>query len=236
MTFPLEAVVLFPRTPPPAPELREELSCAMDSSGRERGESIEVWTLPVEPPWRPAPEEPGASALLLHCRASWEPPPWARPAVYRRALGILAEAGALAVWLPAAMKWLRAPPLRGLGVELVSRDVMRDTLLTRHVVIAGDEIWIHTHGMAHFALPDLECRVSRSEGDDGERLVDGAIDYLLDGGDALSVGTVSEVYEGVDAIRFGVAEAESRADHAYGVFGAWTLQVMAFPGRAAMER
>ncbi|WP_437995415.1 hypothetical protein WMF26_29450 [Sorangium sp. So ce185] len=90
--------------------------------------------------------------------------------------------------------------------------------------------------MAHFALPDLECRASRSEGDDAERLVDGAIDYLLDGGDALSVGTVSEVYEGVDAIRFGVAEAEPRADHAYGVFGALTLRVMAFPGRAAMER
>src|SRR6185369_12177618 len=121
-------------------------------------------------------------ALLLRCPSLSSRSPGDGPRLFRRVLGALVDCGARAAWLPPAMKWLSdANTLRAAAAE--AGDGGRD-LLARHVVRDGGRTWLHTHGMAQFALPDLECRIDAAREDVAARLIDHAASYLIGGGDA----------------------------------------------------
>jgi hypothetical protein len=92
-----------------------------------------------------------------------------------------------------------------------------------HNVDMGDSVWMHTHGMEQFGLPDLEVWFS----DKGNHeyyyaLVSDVVLYMVETGNVLRVGDTAELMG--DGIIYDIAEAEPEEWHAYGAFGAIQLK------------
>lgn len=207
MTRFLEAVVVFPDGVPPAATLGQ----ATHDDGAELPPlapgACELWSLP-------AAEVP---SLLLRCVAV-DGRPLDRPSPLCRTLARLTEAGATSAWLPAAQRWLDAEAMRG--------SPRAGGLAIRHEVHRATDVWLHTHGLELYGLPDLACAVTTSELALGRGLLDDAVAYLLDGGDALAPDRVLEA-PGADGrlLRFAVEQAALDPDHPYGELGAWNLRL-----------
>jgi len=203
----LEAVVVFPDGVPPVATLGR----ATDASGAALppGER-ELWSLP----------DAEVPSLLLRC-AALPGRPIDRPGALCRSLAALSDAGATAAWLPVARHWLDAAAMRALPTAT------RASLAIRHVVHRDGDVWLHSHGLALYGLPDLECRVAVTALARGHGLLDDATAYLLDGGDALAPGRVIEA-PGRDGqlIRVAIDLATPDPDHPFGDHGAWTLRLL----------
>ncbi len=147
------------------------------------------------------------AGLHLRCAADLHP---ARrlPSCLER-IELLADLGAVAFVLPAAHKIFG--PSAFAAVAERGGGAWTTLFLHRHLIEEGERVWLHTHGMEHFGLPDLELRGALSERDAALRLLDGAIGHLLRHG---------EVQDGAP---FEARPAPAAGDHEYGAWGALAL-------------
>ncbi|MCZ7686469.1 MAG: hypothetical protein M5U28_50025 [Sandaracinaceae bacterium] len=83
-----------------------------------------------------------------------------------------------------------------------------------HAILEGDEIWIHTHGLAERGLPELEIRrVPTWAKRPAARLLNALADYLVSPDKPVHVGEMIEV-DGFGALQLVRAEPrEPIADH-----------------------
>lgn len=214
----LEAVVVFHGDRPPSPsELTDELDAVAAGLDRVPAEhAVRISTLPhAQPP-------PSTHALLFSC-AAVNGPPCDRPALLYRVLSRLTACGAISAWLPAASKWLDASDMAALAA--MPAESAYETMLTMHAVAVGDELWLHTHGMQQFELPDLECRVAPPVSELASRLVDNVARYLIGGGRTVVPGALLEGPDPQGPVRFAVDVAAVPDDHPFGRLGAWTLSL-----------
>jgi hypothetical protein len=65
--------------------------------------------------------------------------------------------GACAVVLPAALRIFGETQLARAFIEPTEIESSLALLVHHHVVARGELAWLHTHGMQHFGLPDVEC-------------------------------------------------------------------------------
>jgi hypothetical protein len=69
----------------------------------------------------------------------------------------LFQRGACAVALPAAIRLFGAAYLEQALAEPTGAERWAALFVHHHAVTQGERLWLHTHGMQHFGLPDLEC-------------------------------------------------------------------------------
>jgi hypothetical protein len=209
---PLDLIVLFPEALPPRekiPALGLPLFQAFAVEDRLPlvGVALHDLTQPLEPVERLYAARARA-ALHLRCEAD-VPPVRRLPGAVARAR-LFFELGAVAVVLPAAHKVVG--PRAFARTVAASRDdepAWTTLFVHHHEIPDGDLVWIHTHGLEHFGLPDVETYVPPDQRAAGrERLERGIRHLMADGG---FPGDLAH------------DEARPRADHAWGAWGAWQL-------------
>ncbi|MBE0625490.1 MAG: pentapeptide repeat-containing protein [Burkholderiales bacterium] len=146
------------------------------------------------------------------------------------------ELGAVAIVLPAARKVIGPSALAALAPALSSTKGQLKLFVQFHVVQDDRHAWSHTHGMAHYGLPDLECRTTLENREFAARLLQAGMAHLMkQGPDALVLGSVMEAIEpdGRSLGRFEVCAPLAVEGHSYDAWGA--LQMLPLPAEAADE-
>jgi uncharacterized protein YjbI with pentapeptide repeats len=142
--------------------------------------------------------------------------------------GILkcSDFGAVAIVLPAARKVVGPSALSALAPALSAEQGRVKLFVQFHIVQDDDHTWSHTHGMAYYGLPDLECRTEPADQALATRLLEAGMAFLLEQGpDALRVGSLVEATEpdGRFLARFEVHPSSAVAGHDYDAWGALAL-------------
>ncbi|HEV2842464.1 MAG TPA: pentapeptide repeat-containing protein [Chthoniobacterales bacterium] len=228
---PLEVVALF------ADQAPEDLSLFAHAAPR-----IETRLLTQVPPFAGpqselalllTPEERGAAAaarsgLLLRCEVGAPSAAW-RSAIIAQILKCH-ELGAVAIVLPAARKVVGPSALSALA-PLLSEEAGRQHLFLQFHVVQDDQyLWSHTHGMAHYGLPDLECYTTLAERGFARRLLEGGTAHLLQhGAEAFEPGRLMEITQadGQFVTRLRLCPARPMEGHGYDAWGAFEIVPLA---------
>jgi hypothetical protein len=108
----------------------------------------------------------------------------------------LLHRGACAVALPAAMRLFGAAQLEQALAEATDAERWAALFVHHHAVTQGERVWLHTHGMQHFGLPDLECVEHLHRAGEADRMLCAVVRRLTSGGPALRLGDVIERVDG----------------------------------------
>jgi hypothetical protein len=166
-----------------------------------------------------------AAVSAFHLRCALDVPPGERlPALLGR-LDVLFAAGGVAAALPAAQRVFGPSLLAAARAEPDDVGRWLDVFVHRHAVRVGNHVWLHTHGMEYFALPDFECTVA-CELVAAQEIVDSTVERaVLDGAFApVREGDFTEVAGCADpAARVTVRRARNRPGHTWGFYGALEL-------------
>lgn len=148
------------------------------------------------------------AALRLRCEAD-VPPVRRLPGAVAR-MRLFFELGAVAIVLPAAHKIVGPRAFaRALPGSREDEPAWTTLFVHHHEIPDEDEIWIHTHGLEHFGLPDIETYVAGTDRAAGRARLELGIRHLMAEG-----GFPDDMPHD---------RARPRDGHAWGAWGAWQL-------------
>lgn len=156
----IEAIVIFREDLPPP----TTIGAASDRSAMFDATAVicspEMFAIYLDDPSQPLDEaerhelagvHPGLR-LLGHADDPWRQ----LPHLVAQTSGLI-DHGACAVVLPAALRVFGAAQFERALLEPTDIEQWLALFVHHHAVDQGARVWLHTHGMQHFGLPDVEC-------------------------------------------------------------------------------
>jgi hypothetical protein len=134
----------------------------------------------------------------------------------------LFQRGACAVALPAATRLFGAAHLEQALAEPTDAERWAALFVHHHAVMHGERLWLHTHGMQHFGLPDLECVEHVHRAGEAHRILRAVLRRLTSGGPALRLGDVIERVDG--GTRFQLVPSSPVEGHLLGAYDVVRLE------------
>jgi len=134
----------------------------------------------------------------------------------------LLDRGVCAVALPAAMRLFGAAHLEQALAEVTHAERWAALFVHHHAVTQGERLWLHTHRMEHFGLPDLECIEHLHRAGEAHRILCTVVRRLTSGGPALRLGDVIERVDG--GARFQLVPPVPVEGHLVGAHGVVRLE------------
>lgn len=126
----------------------------------------------------------------------------------------LIEHGACAVVLPAALRVFGAAQLGRALLEPTDVERWLALFVHHHAVDQGERVWLHTHGMQHFGLPDVECVELLQLAGNANRAIRAVLRRLV-AGPPLHIGDVIE--HDTATARFRIVPSIPVLGHGFGV-------------------
>lgn len=131
---------------------------------------------------------------------------------------VLVQRGAYGLALPAAMRLVGAAHLETVLAEPTDAERWAALFVHRHAVTQGERLWLHTHGLEYFGLPDLECVEHLHHAGESDRILRAVLRQLTNGGgSALRLGDVIERVDG--GTRFQLVPSVPVEGHLSGAYG-----------------
>ncbi|GEM_PF-5668297 len=132
-------------------------------------------------------------------------------------LGLYPGVGYVNVSSPAYHQRSKVEPF--MDEDLLSGEALFLLAASVHLVPDGGGMWMHTHGMQYFGLPDLEVRFQDEENvNEYHSLITNAAAYTINTGAVMKAGDTAEI-EG-DGVIYDLRAASWRSRRHYGKFGA----------------
>jgi hypothetical protein len=226
MTNMFEAIVIFPGAIPPATTLTEAASrpAMFDATAvRCAPEMIERY---LDDPSQPLGEDERSDLAGVHVGLrliGHATDPHQQLQHFMKLVAALFETGARGVVLPAALRIVGASQHARSLLEPTEVERRLALLVHHHTVVDGERVWLHTHGMQHFGLPDIECVEPLHLAGEANRVIRAVLHRLVVG-PPLGLGDVIE-HDG--ASRFRLVPASPVEGHAFGVRDAVRLHRVA---------